>query len=65
MRQWIEARLAFDRAKTISPYSKDMIFPIGTYAINPESGEFMDRSKHYIIDEFNAYYEGELSEKKS
>lgn len=55
--QWIESRLAFERSETISPYSKDMIFPIGIYAIDSESEEFIDRSQHYIVDEFKGYYE--------
>ena len=54
--QWIEARLGFgNRPKAAA----DMLVPIVVLAEN-RAGDLDDRSEHYLIVEFNAFYGGDL-----
>lgn len=65
MEQWIASRIAFNRKATISPFSKDMLLPVAIFALDNETSQFINRSEHYLVDEFNSFYDGKLTNKKN
>lgn len=61
-RDWLAARVAFDDrlrspVPVIATITKDMIVP---FAVIVDGGG-ADRSRHYLIDEFNKLYDGRLT----
>jgi len=66
-RAWVAARLGFGErpaspVPAIASITKSMITPFVVIALASRSGKLdEDRSRHYLIDEFNAFYGGKLA----
>jgi hypothetical protein len=57
---WMKARVWFGRRSSLNPDAEDMIVPFAIYAAD-ESGRFtIDRTRHYLVDEFDRLYDGKL-----
>ena len=58
--EWMKGRVWFGERVTLNPITQDMIVPFAVFAAD-ESGKFtIDRTKHYMVDEFDRLYQGRL-----
>lgn len=57
--EWLAARLGFEERFTLDPTSADMIAPFAIFA-KEDSGGWLDRTRHYVVDGFNRLYGGQL-----
>jgi hypothetical protein len=58
--QWMKARVGFGKRFTLNPITEDMIVPIAVFAADAD-GEFtINRTQHYLVDEFDRLYDGKL-----
>lgn len=58
---WINGRLRFGTRKTLDPESKNMIVPIGIFAKDERDKYTINRTQHYLISGFDAFYDHQLS----
>jgi len=59
--EWLKGRVWFGKRATLNPLTNDMIVPFAIFAAD-EKGEFtIDRTRHYLVDEFDRLYGGRLS----
>lgn len=60
MEEWMKARVGFGKRFTLNPITQDMIVPFAVFAAD-ESGKFtINRTQHYLVDEFDRLYAGSL-----
>lgn len=57
---WLRSRVWFGKRFTLNPVSKDMIVPFVIVATDDQGGLTIDRTRHYLVDEFNRLYDGRL-----
>jgi len=58
---WMKGRVWFGKRVTLNPLTDDMIVPFAVFAAD-DSGKFtINRTQHYVIDEFDRLYNGKLS----
>ena len=58
---WMKGRVWFGKRVTLNPLTDDMIVPFAVFAAD-DSGKFtINRTQHYVIDEFDRLYDGKLS----
>jgi len=58
---WMKGRVWFAKRVTLNPLTDDMIVPFAVFAAD-DSGKFtINRTQHYVIDEFDRLYDGKLS----
>ncbi len=58
--EWMKGRVWFGERVTLNPLTQDMIVPFAVFAAD-ESGKFtINRTQHYVIDEFDKMYDGKL-----
>jgi len=58
--EWLKGRVWFGERKTLNPITEEMIVPFAIFAAD-DSGKFtIDRSRHYLVDEFDRLYNGKL-----
>jgi len=58
--EWLRARAVFGKRFSLNPITSEMIVPFAIFAAD-DSGKFtIDRSRHYMIDEFDRFYKGRL-----
>jgi transglutaminase-like putative cysteine protease len=61
MDDWMKGRVRFGKRVTLNPLTDDMIVPFAVFAAD-DSGKFtINRTQHYVIDEFDRLYDGKLS----
>ena len=58
--EWMKARVWFGPRKSLAPDGADMIVPIGIFAEDANKDFTIDRSRHYLVDEFDKLYGGKL-----
>jgi hypothetical protein len=58
--EWMKARVWFGRRKSLAPDGPEMIVPIGIFAADGANDFTIDRTKHYLVDEFDRLYGGKL-----
>ncbi len=60
---WMKARVWFGRRSSLAPDAAEMIVPFGIFA-EDASGKFtINRTRHYLVDEFDQLYGNKLHEK--
>ena len=56
----MKGRVWFGERVTLNPITQDMIVPFAVFAAD-DSGKFtINRTQHYVIDEFDRLYDGKL-----
>lgn len=59
-REWLKGRVVFGKRETLNPLTEDMIIPFAIFAAD-ETGKFtINRTQHYMIDEFDRFYRGKI-----
>lgn len=58
--EWLKARVGFGPRSGPHPDAPDMIVPIAIFAMDAEGKFTIDRSRHYLVDEFDKLYGGKL-----
>jgi Transglutaminase-like superfamily len=58
--EWMKARVWFGKRASLAPDAPEMIVPIGIFAADDASHFTIDRTKHYLVDEFDRMYGGKL-----
>jgi hypothetical protein len=58
--EWINARVGFGPRSSLNPDAADMIVPIAIFAADADGNFTIDRTKHYLVDEFDRLYNGKL-----
>lgn len=60
-KEWMTARLGFGERTGPHPDAKDMIVPFAVFAEDDSKDFTINRTRHYIVDRFDALYGGKLS----
>jgi len=58
--EWMKGRVWFGKRSTLNPITDDMIVPIAIFAADADGKFTINRTQHYLIDEFDRLYGGEL-----
>ena len=58
--EWLKGRVWFGKRSSLAPDGKEMIVPIGIFAADGTGNFTIDRTKHYLADEFDRLYKGKL-----
>jgi Transglutaminase-like superfamily len=58
--EWMKARVWFGNRTSLAPDASEMIVPIGIFAADDTKQFTIDRTKHYLVDEFDRMYGGKL-----
>ncbi len=59
-KEWLKGRVAFGRRETLNPLTEDMIIPFAIFAAD-DTGKFtINRTQHYMVDEFDKFYRGKI-----
>jgi len=61
-REWLMARAGFGKRFTLDPASEDMIVPFAVFAADEKGAFTINRTRHYMIDEFSRLYTKKLSD---
>ena len=59
-REWLEARAGFGKRFTLDPISEDMIVPFVVFAADEKGSFSINRTQHYMVEEFNRLYPNRL-----
>ena len=59
-KEWLEARAGFGKRFTLDPISEDMIVPFAIVAADEKGAFSINRSQHYMVEEFGRLYPGRL-----
>ena len=58
--EWMKGRVGFGKRFTLNPITEDMVVPFAIFAAD-EDGKFtINRTQHYLVDEFDRLYAGRL-----
>jgi hypothetical protein len=60
--EWMKGRVWFGQRPSLNPDAEDMIVPIAIFAADAAGKFTIDRTKHYLVDEFDRLYGGKLHE---
>src|SRR5579872_960526 len=60
LHEWMEARVGFGKRSGPNPDAADMIVPIAIFAADADGNFSVDRTRHYLVDEFDRLYHGRL-----
>ena len=58
--EWEKARVGFGKRFTLNPITEDMIVPFAVFAADADGKFTINRTQHYVIDEFDRLYAGAL-----
>src|SRR5215471_4954344 len=58
--EWMKGRVWFGKRSTLNPLTNDMIVPFAIFAADDEGKFIIDRTQHYLVDEFDRLYGGRL-----
>ncbi|MBV9216637.1 MAG: hypothetical protein JO053_10695, partial [Acidobacteria bacterium] len=58
--EWLKARVWFGTRSSLAPDGPDMIVPVAIFAADADGNFTIDRTKHYLVDEFDSLYKGKL-----
>ena len=58
--EWMKARVWFGTRSSLAPDAGDMIVPIGIFAADADGKFTVNRTQHYLVDEFDRMYGGKL-----
>ena len=60
-KEWLMARAGFGKRFTLDPISEDMIVPFAIFAADEKGAFTINRTRHYMIEEFGSLYPKKLS----
>jgi len=63
--EWMKGRVWFGPRSSLNPDAADMIVPIAIFAADADGKFTVDRTKHYLVDEFDRLYDGRLHEQSA
>lgn len=58
--QWMKGRVGFDKRHTLNPITEDMIVPFAIFAADTDGKFTINRTQHYLVDEFGRLYGNKL-----
>src|SRR5215813_2421261 len=58
--EWMKGRVWFGKRVTLNPITEDMIVPFAIFAADDEGKFTINRTQHYLVDEFDRIYGGNL-----
>jgi Transglutaminase-like superfamily len=59
-REWMKARVGFGKRHTLNPITEDMIVPFAIFAADADGKFTINRTQHYLVEEFDRLYDGRL-----
>jgi hypothetical protein len=59
---WLKARVWFGKRSSINPDAPEMIVPFAIFAADSDGNFTIDRTRHYLVDEFDRLYGNKLHE---
>jgi Transglutaminase-like superfamily len=59
---WMKARVWFGPRSSLNPDAPDMIVPFAIFAADSDGNFTINRTRHYLVDEFDHLYENKLHE---
>ena len=58
--EWMKGRVGFGKRVTLNPITEDMIVPFAVFAADADGKFTINRTQHYLVDEFDRLYDGKL-----
>jgi len=58
--EWMKGRVVFGERFSLNPITKDMIVPFAIFAADDDGHFTINRTQHYLVDEFDRTYGGKL-----
>jgi len=58
--EWMKGRVWFGKRVTLNPITADMIVPFAVFAADTNGKYTINRTQHYLVDEFDRLYQGKL-----
>jgi len=58
--EWMKGRVWFGKRSTLNPLTEDMIVPFAIFAADNDGKFTINRTQHYLVDEFDRLYGGRL-----
>jgi len=58
--EWLKGRVWFGKRSTLNPLTDDMIVPFAIFAADNDGKFTINRTQHYLVDEFDRLYGGRL-----
>ena len=58
--EWMKGRVWFGKRVTLNPITEDMIVPFAIFAEDADGKFTINRTQHYLLDEFDRLYNGKL-----
>jgi hypothetical protein len=55
--EWMKGRVGFGKRFTLNPITEDMIVPFAIFAADADGKFTINRTRHYLIDEFDRLYQ--------
>ena len=60
--EWMKGRVWFGNRTSLNPITEDMIVPFAIFAADANGKFTINRTRHYLVDEFDRLYAGKLHE---
>jgi hypothetical protein len=58
--EWMKARVWFGKRSSLAPDADEMIVPFAIFAADVDGKYTINRTQHYLVDEFDRLYQGKL-----
>lgn len=58
--EWMKGRVVFGKRFSLNPITEEMIVPFAVFAADAEGKFTINRTQHYLVDEFDRLYDGKL-----
>jgi hypothetical protein len=63
--QWMKGRVGFGKRFTLNPITEDMIVPFAIFAADADGQFTINRTQHYLVDEFGRLYGRKLQKQEA
>lgn len=63
--QWMKGRVGFGKRFTLNPITEDMIVPFAVFAADADGQFTINRTQHYLVDEFGRLYGRKLQKQQA
>jgi hypothetical protein len=60
VKEWMQGRVGFGKRVSLNPITNDMIVPFAVFAADANGKFTVNRTQHYLVQEFDAFYDGKL-----
>jgi hypothetical protein len=58
--EWMKGRVIFGKRFSMNPITEEMIVPFAIFAADEEGKFTINRTQHYLVEEFDRFYDGKL-----